>query len=272
MTMDNDLAAVLGRIQQRMEDGQRYAAQWDEWVAANPIRQTCPNHRDVVLEVDRERAVAESFNAGKMLYRFKDCPKCRAEVTRSKEADRLARQGVPDNLAHCNLENWTPTSQDDAKRLAVVKEYAASPRGFLVIIGKDFGVGKSHLAVAVLRAFGKGRFVTQNGFLRELRKTYGNPRAVNPVDLYGAAPLLVLDEVGLSSGGQDEIPALHEMLSRRYAERLPTVLTGNIEDATGLADIFGARMLDRLAEATFASILLRGPSSRPARREMYLRG
>lgn len=79
---------------------------------------------------------------------------------------------------------------------------------------------------------------------------------------------LVLDEIGLSSGGRDELPLLHDILDHRHGNFLPTILTGNIELDT-LRDVIGERMSDRLKESVFAILNFGGASHRSQARAGY---
>jgi DNA replication protein DnaC len=65
--------------------------------------------------------------------------------------------------------------------------------------------------------------------------------------------LLVLDELGVSTGGRDEFPALYEVLNHRHGEELPTVLTTNVP-IEQFVEAFGDRIADRLATARFCQL------------------
>jgi len=104
--------------------------------------------------------------------------------------------------------------------------------------------------------------------LRRLRDTYRNKAAVDPVDECQQAGLLVIDEMGVSSGGRDEFPMLHEVLDYRHGERKPTILTGNLS-WDELKDVIGARLSDRLKESASAILSFSGQSYRSQARTRY---
>ena len=118
------------------------------------------------------------------------------------------------------------------------------------------------------RTFQNGLYVTQAGLLGRLRRTYRDDDAIDPVAQCKKAGLLVLDEMGLTSGGRDEFPMIHEILDYRYGERKPTILCGNIT-IDQLKQIVGDRMMDRLTECAFAILDFGGPSHRKDGRERY---
>ena len=171
----------------------------------------------------------------------------------------------------CSLDNWTPSNVAERQHVEDVRHYAKTiRRGFLILLG-PVGVGKSHLAVGVVRHF-KDRgnvFVKQSALLlRQLRATYDDRDADDPIKKCQAAPLLVLDEMGLSGGGKDELPMLSEILSYRYEQEKPTVITSNLS-WDELQDELGDRLSDRMREAAYKVLVFSGPSHRSERREAY---
>ena len=203
---------------------------------------------------------------------WNDCPECRV-----RESLRVA--GVPANLLHATLENWTVQVPEDAGVLTKARAFLASPVGFFVLASPEFGNGKSHVAAAMLRlTFEEGyrqtskvRYITQAEILRGLRRKYDDARAEDLVATLAQVPFLVLDDFGVSAGGRDEQPALYDILSDRYAEKRPTVLTMNLSPDQFRGAI-GARMASRLRESTFAWADVRGPGYRAGNRKNYLKG
>jgi len=128
--------------------------------------------------------------------------------------------------------------------LQTVIEFGKIRRGFLLLLG-EVGTGKSHLAAALMLDFKRPVFIKQSELLQKLRLTYRDRHAEDPIALCRQADLLVLDEVGVSAGGRDEFPLIHDILDYRYGELLPTCLTGNV-GVRELTDMLGERMIDRL--------------------------
>lgn len=74
--------------------------------------------------------------------------------------------------------------------------------------------------------------------------------------------------MGLSAGGRDELPLLHDVLDYRHGHQKPAILTGNIS-VDQLRDVVGERMADRLRESCFAVLNFTGKSHRRESRERY---
>ncbi|MCX6923056.1 MAG: ATP-binding protein [Verrucomicrobia bacterium] len=195
---------------------------------------------------------------------YEECPKCRAQRIRKW----LARAGVPEVLHDCTLDNWTPDTDQERQHLEAVRTFTNDVRrGFLVLLG-PVGVGKSHLAVAVLRRFSCPIFIKQSTLLRQLRATYSDKEAADPIERCQEADLLVLDEMCVSGGGRDEWPMLSEILDFRYSHLTPTVITSNL-GWDELRGELGDRLGDRMREAAHAVLVFAGASHRAERRDAY---
>lgn len=232
-----------------------------EVLAALPSNGPCPQHPGIILARDDR----QSF-ANRQLV-LEPCPRCVAIQAAEREASRLQRMGVPRNLCGATFENWNPTGEHAEGNRAKARQFADVRRGFLLLLG-DLGTGKTHLAVAILRGFKSGLFIKQSELLRRLRATYRDKAAVDPVDEAQDAACLVLDEVGLSPGGRDELPMLHDILDHRHGNQKPTIITGNVA-FDELSQIIGERMADRLRESCFAILNFGGASYRPEARKRY---
>ena len=232
-----------------------------KFVSTLPASVPCQVHP----QVTRLRDDRKSWQAGKTV--FAKCGLCEAEKHRQAEFDRLHARGIPLNLCSATFENWEPDGEDDEANLEKVREFSQIRRGFLILLG-GLGTGKSHLAVAAFRMFNRGLFIKQSDLLRRLRQTYRDKAAVDPVDEAQNAGCLVLDEMGLSPGGRDELPLLHDVLDHRHGNQKPTILTGNLT-LDEMCVVIGDRMADRIRESAFAILYFGGVSRRREARKNY---
>jgi len=228
-----------------------------------PTTIKCRRHPEHDRQLDEEFSAEATAAMGTLTARYLPCPNCKAEV----ESSRLVEYGLPANLTHANFDNFTPGNEDEAGFVKVVESFYAARRGFLILLG-GYGTGKSHLAAAAFRRYGQGWFVSHNSLLVSLRHTYRDKMAFDPIERGKNARLLVLDDVGLSGGGRDELPMLHEILNHRHCDKLPTVITSNLSYEC-LIGLLGERMADRLRESTFRVLTFTGASHRKKARELY---
>lgn len=214
---------------------------------------------------DLRATVAASRETRVMTPRFEPCPTCK--IVASGPEAWMIKVGVPMELAHATLDNWSPRNEEETAILEAVRKFRKFRTGFIVMLGKR-GTGKSHLGVALIKEWRCGLMITQANLLYRLRRSYGNNGSEDIIEKCRATPFLVIDEMGLSAGGKDEFPMLHEILSYRHGAFKPTVLTGNIQPGE-LAEIIGDRMVDRLQQSIFKQLLFNGESNRKERRAEY---
>lgn len=207
---------------------------------------------------DWETTLRDSWAAKelvRLVINYEPCPECEAVTARLKAHARWERRGVPHKLLYATFENFDARDDDyniaKAKATAwrsVFKQYG-NGCGFVILYG-SVGTGKSHLAVAALKAMGDGLFITHADLVAGLRATYSSqePDAQRRFFArYQSAPALVLDEIGVRSAGRDEEDLLYRVLAHRYDRDLFTVLTSNDELET-IKSILGFRLVDRIAE------------------------
>jgi DNA replication protein DnaC len=234
-----------------------------QFLESLPATSRCARHAGQVRNRDDAASVQQHVAV------FADCPLCAKEKRNRADVERLQQMGVPLNLCNATFDNWTAADERSEATKERVREFTRRRRGFLLLIG-DYGTGKSHLAVAALRTWRTGLWVKQSELLRRLRETYRDKAAVDPVDQAQRAGCLVLDELGFSAGGRDELPLLHDVLDHRHGNLMPTILTGNVPLDVLRASI-GDRMADRLKESSFDIISFAGQSNRAEARERYFK-
>src|SRR5437762_14350983 len=119
---------------------------------------------------------------------------------------RLADANIPKRYQHCTLGNFTAYNESLERAVAqarrIAEAYPVVSSG-LFLEGHP-GVGKTHLAVAVLRQViqttgARGLFYDTRDLLRIIRGTYNASTNTTELDILRpvmAADLLVLDDLG----------------------------------------------------------------------------
>ena len=142
--------------------------------------------------------------------------------------------------------------------LETAKEIEPSGRG--LYLWGPAGTGKTHLAVAVARAFGNALFVNTL-FLFDALKTSYNTQA--PCEVFESArwaPLLILDDLGSERPTGWVQERLYALLNTRWDEMLPTVYTSNYAPMA-IEGIIGTRSASRVL-GTCLTIEIDGPDHR----------
>lgn len=178
---------------------------------------------------------------------------------------RLDDARIPKRYQACDLDAFVTYSNERlcnavARARAFVDAFPVVERG-LFFIGPP-GIGKSHLAVAVLKAVivncgVRGLFYEVRSLLRLIRSTYNPVMRTAETDVLRPvieAELLVLDDLGAEKPSEWVDETLNLIVNSRYSDRRLTIFTSNYEEKEDQADpdsLFsrvGFRMHSRLYE------------------------
>ena len=175
----------------------------------------------------------------------------------------LAAARIPPRYAKCSFATFKSapgTSQDNALLLAqnLVNDFPVD-RGLLFM--GPAGVGKTHLAVAIIRGLIEkgfaGIFCEFGSLLKEIQDSY-NPISKSS-ELKVLAPVyqtdvLVLDELGATIPTDWVRDTMYQIINKRYNDQKLTIFTTNYSDARVsdkeqvLEDRIGTRLRSRLYE------------------------
>jgi DNA replication protein DnaC len=178
---------------------------------------------------------------------------------------RLAAARIPPRYQRCSLETFIAYDNDKLQRaVAIARRFAEQfpvvPKGFCFI--GPTGIGKTHLAVGVLRQAilgggATGLFYTSRELLREIRSTYNPVSRTAEIDILRPvmeAHLLVLDDLGSEKPSEWVEETLNLIVDTRYNHRRATIVTTNFQrlededDPNGLKARVGFRIYSRLYE------------------------
>ena len=182
---------------------------------------------------------------------------------RNVQSGLLERARLPKRYEQCHFHNYKPQNPSQerafnfASRLAM--EYPAVDRG--IIFAGNVGVGKTHLAVAILKG------LTERGFsclfyefgtlLKEIQDSYNADTRTSELRVLAPvfdSDVLVLDEIGATKPTDWVRDTMAHIINTRYNDRKLTIFTTNYPDERQkerdetLEDRIGSRLRSRLFE------------------------
>ncbi len=187
---------------------------------------------------------------------------CQERVWGVRRGDLLRRYSNLGPLGRLTFDSMTGSGRgvsvdtdSFSKAIVLARQYAENPDGWLVILGPS-GSGKTHLAAAVAnRIIELDRpvlFIPVPDLLDHLRAAF-DPN-VGPIydQIFiqvTQAPVLVLDDLGTLAATPWADAKLDQILTHRYNERLPTIVT-----SSGPASNLSERLQTRLFDPALAKV------------------
>lgn len=217
---------------------------------------------------------------------FQSCPTCMQAVLAAETVDMLERNrieaeqnalakvfdraAIPERFASRRLDNYDAPLPGQQHALKFCRLYAERfgevlESGRSVIFCGSQGTGKTHLSIGIVheiipRGY-TALYSTVSGAVRRIRASWGSKDETEreAMALFTKPDLLILDEVGVQTGTDNEYTLIFDIINGRYESTKPTIILSNlpvkdVKDSSGavtmkgLETFIGSRLLDRLRE------------------------
>ena len=215
---------------------------------------------------------------------------CRRSAT--APGSPLGSSRIPPRYEHCSLESFEPGNPSLSaaleKAMAFCQGYPhlGADEGLGLLFSGDNGVGKTHLAVAVLRELivghaARGQFWDFHELIREIKSSYDPETKTTELQVLEPVvdmDVLLLDDLGAWKMTDWMNDTLFYILNSRYMAKRPTIITTNYQDVTReeavaadalrrrefLVERIGQRLRSRLMEMCLV-VRIKGSDHRQAR-------
>ena len=167
------------------------------------------------------------------------CPLCAQERDREIEQEEKARvasayeidmreMNIEPEFFDATLETYQADTPEQVKAVQTVKRLIAGEIQQIVMTGSN-GTGKTHLAIAAVKALG-GKIFTMYEITTRIRQSYSARSDETELGIVGELarlPMLAIDEVGRTKGSDAELNWLSYIIDKRHTRGLPTIIISN---------------------------------------------
>lgn len=206
------------------------------------------------------------------------CPECTKEYHQWKEEqerlekekrdrewaievfeNRMRQAGVKQRHFDKTFDNYVADTKEKRFALESMRYFADKIIDGVcknMILCGSVGTGKTHLCQATIRYLlecdkdAPIRMMTIAKMIRYYRSSwqkdteYTEQEVINELSNLN---LLIIDEVGIQGGTENEMNIMFEIINNRYENKLATVIVSNLEKSE-LVELLGTRIIDRLKE------------------------
>ena len=158
-----------------------------------------------------------------------------------KKLEKLVHvANIPPRYEHCSFENFNPITDRlkvvKAAALKFVEDYPVVDCGLLIL--GPCGVGKTHLAVSILREIihrwgAQGLFCDFRELLKRIQNSYNPVSQSSELEILDPVlncDPLVLDDLGAERPTEWVRETVSYIINSRYNRRLTTIITTNFDD------------------------------------------
>jgi len=229
---------------------------------------TCPPHGGACAsEYESNHGKAPKWDREKGL-RSEWCPRWKEHTLRRK----LTSVGVGEAYLGERFSTYVPTTDAQRDAKARCEEYAAAfkrgtTRGNLILAGQNYGVGKTHLSIAVVAdllaryRLRTAMFAYVPEFLERIRRSYSSDDPEQRlVENACTTDLLVLDDLAAQRTTDWVREQMNLISNARSSNKLPTIITTNASFKE-LEETLGPRAASRFFGNMFGAVV-DGPDRR----------
>jgi len=193
------------------------------------------------------------------------CPDCHQKESEKHESlERLKRMVGKFSVERFTLDKFKVHSKEQESAFFAARNFDPAKDG--LFLNGPCGVGKTHLAVALIQKFyfdleESVGFIRPHSLVRMLRGRFGSEEE-EILQGFARKKLLVVDDIGLGKGTQYMLDLLYDIFDFRISNGIRgIIITSNI-DLDAIRDKFGDKRLSSRISDLCDGILMGGPDGR----------
>lgn len=228
-----------------------------------------------------QQKVMEGFLPGKKIVTGR-CPKCLEETNRvdqayeqeqkkiaksieAAKARALLKNDTPPRFLPSNFNNYELVCPEAEAALKICQSYAEkfdhiAKNGAGIVLCGTVGTGKTHLALSIAKCVVESgitcRYFNLGALVREIRDTWSRDSIETETQvlkrLHGYG-LLIIDEIGVQNGTENERNIAFDVINGRYEKMLPTIIISNLSRGE-VGELISERSVSRITDGGGAVI------------------
>ena len=189
----------------------------------------CTKHGKYIAHISE--IMGKTFETG--------CPECEKETEehnrteQSKQAQeelikRYKAMNIEREFYNATFENYIAETQNEKHALAAMQKIVAERKGKIILLGRN-GSGKSHLMAVAVKTLG-GYMYSMYEISTMIRQSYTTVAKESELDIVNrlaSCPMLAIDEIGRTKGGEAEQNWLSYIVDKRHVRELPLAMASN---------------------------------------------
>ncbi len=211
--------------------------------------------------------IKPEFGSYEELRAFHKKSELNEEYFLRQKADWLVRNsGMSDKFKSCSFESFVVSNEGQSKALAYSKRYEETfseqlktGKGFMFV--GNAGTGKNHLASSIANNLIAKKYsvliITISDLIKMVRDSWSKNTALSETQVMSnlaSVDLLIIDEVGLQRGTDDEKLHLTKIIDKRLYSFKPTSIISNCTNSEEIKEYIGFRAYDRLKEGSLFAL------------------
>lgn len=195
----------------------------------------------------------------RFFVRLGKCRQREDEERQAKAAMAVEASKIPEGMKRCTFESFLTKDMEPPVRTAKGIAMAALEDGSSLVLGGGTGVGKTHLAIAMVQELTKrgkcALFVPVVDLLDEIRAGYESGTAEDIQKAVRGADCVALDDLGAHRTTEWTAERLFAIFDDRYRNGRQTVVTtnaGTMKELESMLGDRGGRIVSRLSETAQA--------------------